>query len=143
MADKRIKKKNRCDLFDVINITLITLLLVIMIYPMYYTVIASFSSANAVATGKVKLWPQDLSFNAYEQVFAFKQIWVGYGNTILYTVLGTCWNLFLTIPAGYALSKKYLPHRNFYMTLFLITMYFSGGMIPTYLQVKNRQPWSR
>jgi len=113
------------------------ILLFIMLYPMYYTIIASFSSAHAVASGEIAFLPVDINFRAYEQVFAYKQIWVGYGNSIYYTVLGTCWNLFLTIPAAYALSKKYLPHRNFIMTFFLITMYFSGGLIPTYLQVKN------
>ena len=112
-------------------------LLIIVAYPLYFTIIASFSSSDAVATGKVTLWPIGPNVDAYEHVFAFKQIWVGYGNSIINTVLGTCFNLFLTIPAAYALSKRDLPRRGIITVFFLITMYFSGGLIPTYLQIKN------
>lgn len=129
--------KKKISIFDMCNTIFMLLVLLVTLYPLYYTVIASFSSANAVASGKVVWWPEGFTTVAYERVFAYKKIWVGYANTIYYTVLGTAFNLFLTIPAAYAMSKKNLPHKNFIMTLFIITMYFGGGMIPTYLLVRN------
>lgn len=132
-----MRKKKKISLFDLCNTIFMLLVLGITIYPLYYTVIASFSEASAVATGLVVWKPAGFTLDAYKQVFAYKQIWTGYLNTIIYTVLGTVFNMVLTIPAAYVLSKKYLPFRNVLMTLFLITMYFGGGMIPTYLLFKN------
>ena len=132
-----MKKKKKTSMFDICNTILMLLLLFITIYPLYFTVIASFSEPSAVASGKVTWKPIGFNLDAYKHVFAYKQIWVGYANTIFYTVLGTLFNIFLTIPAAYALSKKYMPYRKVIMTLFLITMYFGGGMVPTYLLVKN------
>lgn len=111
--------------------------LIIVVYPLYYTVIASFSEASAVATGKVKWLPVGFNTTAYQHVFANKEIWRGYANTIFYTVMGTLFNIFLTIPTAYVLSKKQLPGQGVIMTFFLITMYFGGGMVPTYLLVKG------
>lgn len=130
-------KKKKVSMFDVCNTIFMLLILVITLYPLYYTVIASFSSANAVASGKVTWWPVGFTLAAYERVVEYKKIWVGYANTTYYTVLGTLFNLVLTIPAAYTMSKKNLPHRSFITTIFIIPMYFSGGMIPTYLLVKN------
>ena len=124
-------------MFDVCNTIFMLLILFIALYPLYYTVIASFSSPNAVALGKVTWWPVEFTLAAYERVIEHKRIWLGYANTIYYTVFGTLINLALTIPAAYTMSKKNLPHRNFITTIFIIPMYFSGGMIPTYLLVKN------
>ena len=129
--------KKKISVFDICNTVFMLLILFVTLYPLYYTVIASFSSANAVASGKVTWWPIGFTTVAYERVMQHKKIWIGYGNTIYYTVLGTLFNLFLTIPAAYAMSKKNLPHKNFITTLFLITMYFAGGMIPSYLLVRN------
>jgi len=131
------KKTKKISLFDIVNTVLLLVILFICLYPLYFTVIASVSNAGATASGKVLLWPVGFNMDAYKQVFAYKQIWVGYANTIYYTVLGTLFNIVLTIPAAYALSKKYLPARGTIMTIFLITMYFGGGMVPTYLLVKN------
>jgi len=130
-------KKRRIDIFDICNIVLLLLVMIITLYPMYYTVIASVSEPHAVATGEVTWKIIDFTLEAYEHVFENKQIWVGYLNTIVYTVVGTMLNLLLTIPAAYVLSKSYLPCKKLYMTFFLFTMYFSGGMIPTYFLVKN------
>lgn len=133
----RMKKKQRWELFDVVNVFLMLVLLVLISYPLYFTVIASFSEPDAVASGKVTLWPIEPSLSIYEHVFTYKQLWIGYGNSIINTVLGTCFNLLLTIPAAYVLSKRDLPHRNLITLFFMITMYFSGGLVPKYLQVKN------
>ena len=113
------------------------LILFITIYPLYFTVIASISDPKAVATGEVVWCPVGFTLDSYKQVLEYKPIWTGYANTILYTVVGTLFNLFLTIPAAYTLSKKYLPGKKVLMGFFMITMYFSGGMVPTYLLVKN------
>lgn len=132
-----MKKKKKVEMFDICNVIFMFAVLFITIYPLYFTVIASFSEPSAVATGKVLWRPVGFTLDSYRQVFAYKQIWTGYLNTIFYTVLGTAFNLFLTIPAAYAVSKKYLPHRNIFMGFFLITMYFGGGMVPSYLLVKS------
>ena len=116
------------------SLILITLM---CLYPLYFTVMASFSDAYAVYRGEVNLLPKGFTTVAYELVYQNKDIWVGYKNTIIYTFLGTIFNLFLTIPAAYGLSKKQMLGRNFLMTIFLITMYFGGGMIPTYLLMKT------
>jgi putative aldouronate transport system permease protein len=108
-----------------------------VVYPIYYTIIASFSDHTAVATGKISLLPVGFQTTAYEAVFKNTEIWLGYLNTILYTVGGTAFNLFLTIPAAYAMSKKRMFGHGVLSWYFLITMYFGGGMIPTYLLYKT------
>lgn len=126
---------DRIFLFIVYSVMI--LVAVCCLYPLYLTVIASFSDPNAVYTGKVNLLPSGFTTRAYQLVLENSSIWRGYANTIFYTVTGTLLNLFLTIPTAYALSKKRMMGRTFLMTLFLITMYFSGGMIPTYLLYKG------
>ncbi|MBQ8231773.1 MAG: carbohydrate ABC transporter permease [Lachnospiraceae bacterium] len=132
-----MKRKKKVSMFDVCNTIFMLLVLLIIVYPLYYAVIASFSEASAVASGKVIWKPIGFTLDSYKQVFSNEKIWIGYANTIYYTVCGTLFNLFLTIPTAYALSKKNLPYRNFIMTIFMITMYFGGGMVPNYLLVKN------
>jgi len=132
-----MKKKNRLDLFDIVNYFLLAVLMFIILYPMYYTIIASFSDPKAVAGGNVTWKVIGFSLEAYKHVFQNKQIWIGYGNTIFYTVFGTMFNIALTIPAAYVLSKVYLPCKKLMMGFFLFTMYFSGGMIPSYFLVRN------
>ena len=107
------------------------------IYPMYLTVIASVSEPLDVYAGKVNLLPSGFNLEAYEAVFENEKIWMGYGNSLFYTVVGTLFNLLLTIPSAYALSKKRMYGRSFLTTVFLITMYFGGGLIPTYILFKN------
>ena len=131
------KKRSRITPFDIINIVLLLFLTFLCLYQMYYTVIASFSDYNAVATGNVLLAPVGFQLTAYQAVFENQQIWIGYRNTLLYTIGGTAFNIFLTIPAAYAMSKKRMLGHTFFTWFFLITMYFSGGMIPTYLLNKT------
>lgn len=142
---KRNVKKNGLSAFDLVNILLLLFLTFLVAYPIYYTVIASFSDSTAVATGKVSFLPVGFQTTAYRAVFENSQIWDGYLNTILYTVGGTMFNLFLTIPAAYAMSKKQMFGHGVLTWYFLITMYFSGGMIPTYILNKSlglvNNPW--
>ena len=109
---------------------ILALLAVIIIYPLYYIVIASFSNPDAVMTGEVWLYPIKATFSGYKYLFKQKNIWSSYGNTLIYTGLGTIFNVVLTIPAGWALSRDYLPFRKVIMVLLIITMFFGGGLVP-------------
>ena len=116
---------------------LVGLITLSILYPVYWTIIASFSDPFAVAGGEVSLLPTGFTTEAYELIFENKNIWRAYGNTILYTVLGTLWNLFLTIPLAYAWSRKRFFGRGILASFFIITMYFSGGMVPQFILMKN------
>ena len=115
----------------------LALLTLIMLYPLYFTVIASISESYDVVSGNVILWPKGFTLDSYIQVFRNSEIWAGYRNSIVNTIVGTTLNLVLTIPAAYALSKKDLWGRGLFTTFFVITMYFSGGLLPTYLLVRD------
>lgn len=131
-------KKSRADrAFDTVNVVLMVAVLFLMMYPIYFTVIASFSEPSYVATGKVTFWIQGFTLDAYRNVFENGKVWTGYGNTVLYTVAGTMLNLVLTIPAAYVLSKKKLRGRTLFSWYFAFTMYFSGGLIPSFLVVRD------
>lgn len=113
------------------------LITVIVIYPLYFCVIASFSSPQEVTAGNTMIWIKDFRLDAYKDILAETKLWVGYRNTIIYTLLGTLYNLMLTIPAAYVLTKKYLPFHGLISWFFLLTMFVGGGTIPTYLLMKN------
>lgn len=137
------KHKNRVHdaagdrtMYTVIHVVMV-ILLIVTLYPLVYVVSSSFSSAEAVSTGKVVLWPVDFSLRGYQQVFKYQAIWLGYRNTIFYTLVGTAINVVLTVCAAFALSQKTLPGRNLFTFLFTFTMLFSGGIIPTYLQLRS------
>ena len=132
-----MEKKKKLSLFDICIYIIMVIILFITIYPLYFTVIASFSDAKAVASGEVVWKPIGFNLDAYKHVFAYKDIWRGYANSLYYTLFGTVFNLMLTIPAAYALSKAHLPYKGIIMTFFLITMYFGGGMIPRYLLMRD------
>lgn len=116
------------------------------LYPLYLVLINSFSDPDAVANGRTFFWIADFTLEGYELAFSDESLVRGYGNSLFYLVLGTLVNLLLTIPAAYALSKKRLMGRNFFTLFLLITMYFSGGTIPTYIVVKGigllDTPWA-
>lgn len=130
-------RKKKLSAFDIVVDAILIFITLLCLYPLYYTVIASVSDFTAVATGKVSFWPINFQLKAYKAVFENQQIWLGYRNTIIYTVLGTAFNLFLTIPTAYVMSKKQMFGHTVITWYFLITMYFSGGMIPTYLLYKD------
>lgn len=110
---------------------------VVILYALWFVVIASISNPNLVASGEVLFWPKGVTFEGYKYILRDKRIWTGYRNTILYTIVGTLLGLFITIPAGYALSRKDVVGRSIIMKLLLFTKFFSGGLIPTYLVVKK------
>lgn len=109
----------------------------IVLYPLVYIISASISDPADVNSGKMWLFPKGITFEGYRIIFENDAIWKGYLNTVFYTLLGTIINLAVTIPAAYALSRKDFAGRNLFMAMFVITMFFSGGLIPTYLVVKS------
>ncbi len=122
--------------YTVINIIMILLIIVVAV-PILNVIANSFSDGNAVAAGKVTLFPVDFSVEGYKTTFANSDIWMGYGNTIVYTLIGTLFNLALTLIAAWPLARGDLPGRNIIMMYFAFTMLFNGGMIPTYLNIKG------
>lgn len=122
--------------YTVVNVVLILFVIIIML-PLIHIVSSSFSSPGAVASGKVLLWPLDLSLKGYKAVFSHKNIVSGYRNTIFYTVFGTLINVIMTMVAAYPLSRQDMPFRGFFMFLFTFTMFFGGGLIPTYILINN------
>ncbi|QNK58199.1 carbohydrate ABC transporter permease [Paenibacillus sp. PAMC21692] len=124
-------------LFLLGNRIFILLLVVVVLYPLVYIVSASISNPQLVNSGQVVLLPKEITFEGYQRVFQNRDIWVGYRNTVFYTVAGTFINLLLTLPCAYALSRKGVPAKNVAMALFVFTMFFNGGLIPTYLLVRD------
>lgn len=116
---------------------LLFLLLLAVIYPLYFVVIASFSNPIAINIGQVVLRPVGFSLEGYNRVLSHQDIWLGYRNTSIYTLLGTLVNLALTVPAGYVLTRRDMAGRTLLTLMFTFTMFFSGGLIPTYLQVRS------
>ncbi len=132
---KRISKGDRIT--DILSYILLSLIVLLCLYPVYFVLVASFSHPTAVNSGRMLLWPEGFNLDGYEYVFGDQRIWRGYGNTLLYVVLGTLLGLFACLSGGYALSRKDLPGRKLIMGLYVFTMYFSGGLIPSYLVVKS------
>ena len=125
------------DLFDVINVSLVLLVTIIVLYPLYFTIIASLSDPYSVLQGKVIFWINDFTIEPYTNIFINDDIWIGYRNSIINTTLVTFYNLVLTIPSAYVMARRGLRGKGIIMTYFVITMYFSGGMIPGYILVRQ------
>ncbi|WP_054026708.1 carbohydrate ABC transporter permease [Bacillus sp. FJAT-28004] len=132
-----VKESGRDKVFLICNYVYVFLAFVIVAYPVIYMISASISDPKLVGSGEMWLWPKGITFEGYKRVFQNTSIWTGYGNTILYTVVGTSINLFVTLPAAYALSRKDFLGRNFFMGMFLVTMFFGGGLVPSYLLIKE------
>ena len=131
-------KRSRGDvIFDTVNYTLISVFFLLILYPLYFILIASISNPDLVNTGQITFLPRGITLEGYARTLRFSSVWTGYRNTILYTVVGTTINVSLTMTAGYALSRKELLGRSIIMRLIVFTMLFSGGLIPTYLIVKG------
>lgn len=124
-------------LFTILLATICTVVLFVTIYPIYFVVIASVSDQTLVSTGAVTFWPRGINLFGYEQILADDRIWTGYRNTIVYAVVGTALNLVVTLPAAFALSRREFAPRRPLMLFFAFTMFFSGGLIPTYLLYKD------
>lgn len=136
---KRAKyKSNPSDtVFSVCNSAFLILMFIATLYPMIFVMSASISDPTMVGTGKMLLFPVGITFEGYKKLFAYQDLWVGYGNSVFYTLVGTMLNLIVTLPCAYALSRRDFRANGVVMIFFLITMFFSGGLIPSYLNVKS------
>lgn len=123
--------------FDTVNKLFLLVVLIVVLYPLVYVVSASISDPVYVNQGKMWLFPRGITFEGYARVFQNPEIWSGYRNTILYTAGGTLINLLFTVPGAYALSRKDLKGRGVMMGLIVFTMFFGGGLIPTFLLVSG------
>ncbi|GGH79298.1 putative aldouronate transport system permease protein [Pullulanibacillus pueri] len=132
-----IRESRNDRIFKAFIYSFLIVILIIVLYPLIYIISASISDPTLVSSGKMWLWPKGINFDGYKLIFQDDQIWIGYLNTIYYTVLGVLISLAITLPAAYALSRRKLVGGNFFMMMFAFTMFFSGGLVPTYLLVKN------
>lgn len=138
---KRLKtfmnRKASDVIFDISLYVIASLIILLVVYPLWFVIIASFSDPSSVARGEVLLWPKHWSLSAYDALLKDRSIWIGYRNTILYTVFGTLFGLAVNLPAGYALSRNELFGKKAIQFLFLVPMFISGGLIPTYLVIRD------
>ena len=132
-------KKTKGELiFDCCNYLLLALLVVVTLYPCYYVLVASVSDPVKMFAEKgMVLFPKGFSMSSYLEVLKSEQIWLGYQNTIFYVIAGGILSVLMTVTAAFALTRKELPGKNIITFLIMFTMYFSGGLIPTYLVVKG------
>lgn len=133
----KVRRQGKDLLFDIVLYSICAVMLLLVIDPLWFIVIASFSDPSAVAGGHVWILPVGFTLEGYDELFKQAEVWTGYKNTIIYTVLGTIFGLVVNIPAAYALSRKDLWGRKVLMGLFVFTMFFSGGMIPIFLTVQE------
>ena len=142
----RIRDKGLSDrIFHALVVIISILVAIVILYPLWFVIIASISNSDMVNQGKVTFLPVDIRFYGFQQIFQDARIWVGYRNTIFYVVVGTLLNIIVTMPAAYALSRPDFRARNAVMLYFVFTMYFSGGLVPTYMMVNSMKlintPW--
>lgn len=124
-------------LFYFFTTLILTFFFLLVLYPCIYVISASFSTGTAVQSGKVILFPVDFSLEGYRTVFHTPTVWLGFKNSLFYTLVGTLINITMTLTAAYCLSRHDLYGRNFIMLLFTFTMFFNGGMIPHYILVQK------
>jgi len=123
-------------LYIIVTIALVIFMLLVA-YPLIYVLSSSFSSGSAVSSGRVLLWPVEFSLKGYEAVFKHKNILTGYRNTFLYATVGTILNIAITMICAYPLSRRDMQWKKAYMIIFVFTMYFGGGLIPTYIVISS------
>ena len=139
MKTKPVKRCREDVIFDTVIFILLTLILFVVAYPLYWVIISSFSDPTAVSAGKVLLRPMGFTLKGYVEVFKNSQVMRGFFNSIVITFVGVCVNLAVTLPTAYALSRDNFSGKKPITVFYMITMFFGGGMIPTYLVVKNMQ----
>lgn len=123
--------------FELVNHVLLLLFIGMILFPLLFVLSASVSDPTLVNSGKVWIWPRGITFEGYMRIFQNNEIWLGYLNTIVYTVIGTVLHLIVLLPCAYALSRRELAGKKLILWYFLLTMMIGGGLIPTYLVVRN------
>lgn len=133
----KTKRSKNDIIYDAINFIILTFIFLIVAYPLYFIIISSFSNPKAVASGEVVFYPMGFTLDGYKEVFKNTQVITGFLNSLFYTVCGVLLNLAVTLPTAYALSRDKFSGKKFVTIFYMITMFVGGGMIPTYLVVKN------
>lgn len=133
----KIKQTRSDSIFNFVITSLAIIALVVTFYPLFFVFVASFSDPKVVNSGALLLFPRGFNVEGYVNIYHDTRIWVGYRNTIVYTIISTMLGVLACTMAGYALSRKDLPGRNLVMAYFVFTMYFSGGLIPTYIVIRE------
>lgn len=133
----KVRWSSNDQIFYTVVTVFLTLIALIVLYPIIYVVSCSFSSPDSIMSGKVILWPVDFTLDGYNAVLGYKKVWIGFRNSIFYTVVGTLINMFMTIICAYPVSRKDMPGRNILMMMYSFTMIFGAGMIPNYLLVRD------
>lgn len=147
MVSTKKTRRVDCDkLFDLLNYVTFTLIVLSIIYPLYWVCIASISDPNEVILGRVILLPHGATLAGYRAILKYNRLWLGFRNTLFYTVFGTLFGLMLTLSSGYVASRKDFVGRKLFLVMITITMFFGGGLIPTYLLIKRlgmvNTPWA-
>ena len=133
----RQKKQPADYVVDFLIGLLVVAVVIVVLYPLWFIVIASFSNASLVSQGGVTLFPKGIDFAGYAKILDDARIWTGYKNTIIYSVVGTIVNMLVTLPVAFALSRSEFKARRVILFLFTFTMFFAGGLIPSYLLFKD------
>ncbi|WP_211749281.1 carbohydrate ABC transporter permease [Paenibacillus sp. Marseille-Q4541] len=134
---RTINSRSSDRILEIVMYGIAGVLLILLIYPIYFIIIASFSDPAAVANGQVWLFPKGFTLAGYQELLKHENIWIGYRNTILYTVIGTAISLVVNLSAAYALSRRDLFGRKTISLFFIFTMFFNGGLIPTFLTIRD------
>ncbi len=137
VKQNRVRSSREDRAFFTVDVVLLTIAFFAVLYPLVFILSSSFSDPYAVLAGEVWLFPVRPTLEGYRAVLAYNDVWMGYGNTIFYAVVGTTVNVILTMMVAYPLSRKDFVGRNPLMFLFTFTMFFSGGLIPLYLLVRS------
>ena len=136
-TSRKIKSSRSDKIFYTVVTVIITLFTLSVILPLLNILASSFSNPTAVVQGRVFFWPVGFTLDGYRAVFRTNDVWIGYRNTLMYTSVGTVFNVSVTMFCGFALSRQELPFRGFMMFLFTFTMFFGGGLIPTFINIVN------
>jgi len=136
-AHAKVRESRFDRVFDAVNAVIMALIVIIMLYPLYYTVIVSFSDPYLMLRGEIFLYIKGFTLDSYEYMVREKSIWTGYYNSILNTAIGTVYALAVTIPCAYAMSRKGIKGKGAIMGYFVFTMYFGGGLIPSYILIRQ------
>src|SRR5690606_20594198 len=132
-----VKDSRGYTIFRVVNAVLLVLVCLLTLYPFVNLIAQAFSSQGYIVAGEVNLWPKGFNLTTFETVFGDERFWTGYRNTIIQTGLATGVAMVLTTTMAYALSKRHLKGRSFFIGLVVVTMFFNGGLIPNYLLITN------
>ena len=140
LTKKRTNRKKKTwseKLFTFFIYVMAIALMLVIVYPLWFVIIASFSNPADVANGNVWFWPKEWRLDGYLKLFEQRLIWRSYFNTIFYTVAGTLFALVVNVPAGFVLTRKDMVGHKWFVWIYIIPMFFGGGLIPTYLVVNN------